>query len=84
MKCRSIDGTAYLIVSEKAAASGPLYVGFVPKEGAAVGENGNAVVSDKFCASVSSEFLVCRVAKYIQGMIGALCQIGDCVQQCTI
>lgn len=54
LKCRSIDGTAYLIVSEKAAASGPLYVGFVPKEGAAVGENGNAVVSDKFCASVSS------------------------------
>lgn len=54
LKCRSIDGTAYLIVSEKAAASGPLYLGFVPKEGAAVGENGNAVVSDKFCASVSS------------------------------
>lgn len=54
LKCRIIDGSASIVVAEKAVASGPIYVGFVPSEESGVGENGSAGVSNKFFAEVSS------------------------------
>lgn len=54
LKCRTIDGSAYVVVAEKAVASGPLYVAFVPSEESDVGNNGNIGVPDKFFADVSS------------------------------
>lgn len=54
LKLRKVSSGDCLVVTEKAAASGPFHIAGVPKENSEVSDVSYVGVSDKYCASVSS------------------------------